>query len=220
MFYSEGEYYSINACVKYPICNEKIYTFLEDVSANITIYDLNCYSLPLSSFEHERIMNDNRGYRIDESDFSAVRSDCTIHRLDFVAYGIQFRLMFDYWNTAYYGASVIFSDELGVSESIIDTMSSSFYRAFKPVYGNKGNERIILPLNELSENDTDLFKGEFIVNGILYEYIKDDLIDAQIKKLNDNTELFSVVGCAASAKNIIKNIVTRMGGDNTLVNKV
>ena len=63
-----------------------------------------------------------------------------------------------------------------------------------------------MPLNELSENDIDLFKGEFVVNGILYEYIKDDLIDAQIKKLNDNNELFYVVGCVASAKNIIKRI--------------
>lgn len=217
MFYSEGEYYSINACVEYPPCNEKIYAFLKDVSANIKIYDLNCYSLPLSSFKHDQIMSDNKGYKIDEIDFSAVSSDCTIYRLDFIAYGIQFRLMFDYWNTAYYGASVVFSDELGVSESIIETMSSSFYRAFNPVYGNKGNERIILPLNELRENDTHLFKGEFVVNCILYEYIKDDLKDAQIKKLSDKPELFSVVGCDASTTDIIKSILARMGGDWNLV---
>ena len=173
MFVSEGEYYFINGCLEYPVDTQKICEFVHAITPNKTVAEINFYSVSPKEIVYNDIWEDIVPYArythyLLESDFPYV-----IESLDFELPTVTCRLVVTFFDSPYYGISLLLNNETLPDEVFLKKLTVSFYMHFNPIYGNDGVEKVVLPFNELNKTTFDLFNGNFAISRFLCKQIFD-----------------------------------------------
>lgn len=175
MFVTEGEYYFINGCLEYPVDTKKICEFIHAITPNKTVAEINFYSVVPKEMVFKNIWEGIIPYARYTNYPLGADFPYVIESLDFDLPKVTCRLVVTFFDSPYYGISLLLNNETLPDEDFLKKLTISFYTQFNPIYGNDGVEKVILPFNELNETSFDLFNGNFAISRFLCKQIFDGI---------------------------------------------
>lgn len=174
MFCSDGEYYCINGCFRYPVDMNAIINFLNRLQGINSLDEITCYDIHPGLFSYESAMNDK--YPIIKGTPSLLSAK-TLLRMDFYYFNLSCQLQVEYFDDSYYGLALIHNNDDRIGDEIDWLLKEAFYRILKPIYGNDGHEKGAFSLKQLKKTDCDLFNNNF--------YISDNVLQKADEQFNN-----------------------------------
>ena len=171
MFTIEGEYYCINGCLKYPACNKKIFNFIEHIAPNCNVEEAKYYKVSPDDFNYDRAMDGLYNEGIKRNFPVTADFPYTFISLDFYTLSTPCRLIAEFFDSDYYGISLLFNSETLTLDVVRNRIVIPFYRFISPIYGNNGVEKAVFSLNQIDATDGDMFKSDFMLNYTVCENI-------------------------------------------------
>lgn len=175
MFQEKGEYYCINGCLSYPMDMTRIKDFIHQLPKTSKVEQIICYDIHPNAFSYQNAMDEE--YEIKKGRISSLETT-TLLSLDFFYCELSCQLQVSFLDNCYYCISLVYSAEKIFSCEKESNLKKFFYSTLKPIYGNDGNEKWLVSLNDIQKDDYSIFDNNFYISRGFCERMNNDFLNA------------------------------------------